>query len=211
MALPGSLGQNINRQFTDDNGVPLADGFLVFKIAGLSTLKNVYTTAALNVAWTSPLPLDSAGRATYYMAPGGYDITVYNASMVQQYVVEDVEDVGQTFLATLGWQFAQGSQSVATGYTVLSTDYFVTINAGAGGNVNLPPAADRSDTSGNAPPLVLKNMGANAVTITPDGTETIDGVTGTYTIPAAASPNFPAITLYSDGISNYWIAASHGL
>jgi len=59
--------------------------------------------------------------------------------------------------------------------------------------------------------LTIKNMGTEALSITPDGADTIDGLNAVYTVPAASSPNFPAITLVSDAVSDYFIVSSHGL
>lgn len=49
-------------QFFNNNGVPLAGGFIHTYLAGTTTNAATYTTSAGNVAHTNPIVLDSAGR-----------------------------------------------------------------------------------------------------------------------------------------------------
>lgn len=207
MSLPGTLLYWLDRQFKDDNGVPLALGSIKPLVTATSTPKALYADAALSMPLSLPsVALDAAGRVTAFMDSGGYDFEVYDANSNLLYTVEGVEDPGRTFLASIGNQFASGPGTVTDGYTVLSTDQFVEVDSSAGATtINLLAAADYGLV------LTIKNMGANTVAVTPDGAETIDTVASAFTLPAASSPTFPSIVLLSDGISNWKIQASHGL
>lgn len=49
-------------QFFNNDGVPLAGGFLYTYAAGTTTPQNTYTTQTANVAHSNPIVLDAAGR-----------------------------------------------------------------------------------------------------------------------------------------------------
>lgn len=49
-------------QFFNNNGVPLAGGFIYTYLAGTNTPSATYTTSAGNIAHSNPIVLDSAGR-----------------------------------------------------------------------------------------------------------------------------------------------------
>lgn len=211
--LPGSYGgPQFNQQFFDDDGEPLALGSLTFYSTGTVTPKDTFTTSERDIANDNPLDLDAAGRATFFLTSGGYDILLKNedGDTVRTYLY--VEDIALTFFEGLGNTFTEGSKTVSGTYAVLATDNLITADSASAVTVNLPTAAIRSSASaGNGLPLIIKNLGAGAVAITPNGSETIDGETGAYTLPAAADPEFPSVWLLSDGISGWYIAASHGL
>jgi hypothetical protein len=188
--------------------IRLAGGSIVPFVAGSDpgTPKLLYADADLTTPLATTVVLDTAGRVTAFMASGGYDFEVYDSDDVLQYTVLGVEDIGLTWLSTIGQQFATGSKSVTSGYTILDTDQLVTVDTTSGAaTINLLPAADYGLV------LTIKNMGANTVAVTPDGSETIDGVASAFSIPAASSPTFPSIVLISDAVSGYFIQASHGL
>lgn len=210
MSLPGSLVPWVNAQFTDDTGVPLANGSVEFFATGTATHKDTFAQADLAPASTNanPLSLDSGGRATIFLETGGYDVFVYDADAVLIRTVAGVEDVGATFLSTIGTTFATGATNVTSGYTVLSTDYFVTVASTGGANpclINLPSAASHTQ------PVGIKNLGLVALSIVPNGSDTIDGTLTSFTVAAASSPTYPSVWLLPDGISTWWIASSHGL
>ncbi len=58
-----------NFQLFDDQGDPLAGGFLHVYIAGGSTPHDTWTTSDLNVGNDNPIELDSAGRGIAYVNP----------------------------------------------------------------------------------------------------------------------------------------------
>lgn len=58
------------------------------------------------------------------------------------------------------------------------------------GNATLPTAASYANAavnSGRVPELIVKNTTNAAITVTPAGTETIDGQSGAYTVPAKSA------------------------
>lgn len=209
MSLPGALLPNLNRELFDADGVsPLAGGSIVPLVAGSDpgTPKLLYSDADRTDPLPTTVPLDSSGRVTAFMGPGGYDFLIYDADNGFLGSVLGIQDIGLTWLSTIGQQFATGSKSVTSGYTILDTDQLVTVDTTSGAaTINLLPAADYGLV------LTIKNMGANTVAVTPDGAETIDGVASAFSIPAASSPTFPSIVLLSDSVSGWWLQASHGL
>lgn len=66
----GTVSPVARQQFFDNNGDPLAGGWLCSYEAGTTTLANTYTTSALTTANSNPLVLDAAGRATIFLSPG---------------------------------------------------------------------------------------------------------------------------------------------
>jgi len=66
----GTVSPVARQQFFDNNGAPLAGGWLCAYEAGTNTLADTFTTSALNVANGNPLVLDAAGRATIFLSPG---------------------------------------------------------------------------------------------------------------------------------------------
>jgi hypothetical protein len=125
-----------------------------------------------------------------------------DADAVTLWVRDEIEG-WNVFPQTWGNLLTAGASNVTTGYTVLDTDRLVTVDSSGGATViNLLAAGDATQ------PLTIKNLGTNTVTVTPDGTDTIDGLTS-FVIAAASSPTFPSIMLASDGVSAWWILASH--
>jgi hypothetical protein len=119
-----------------------------------------------------------------------------------------VEDVGATFLDELGVTFATGATNVTSGYTVLSTDYLVTVDSSGGADpclINLPAA------SAHTQPLAIKNLGTTALSIVPNGSDTLEASLSSFSVPAASTPTFPTVELVPDGVSTWYVRASHGL
>jgi len=205
MSLPFSFRVgDLNAQFFDDDGVPLAGGFVHTLEAGTSDEKDTYADAD-TVSPTvnqNPVPLDSAGRCTMFLEAGAYDFEIMDSNSVVLRVVSGVEDIGLTFLTTLGQQMAEGSRDVTSGYTVLATDNTITVDSDSGPNpaiINLPPVADRGQD------VVTINLGAIPIALTPNGSETINFVAAAYDISASASPTLSSVTLRPDGSSNWLV------
>lgn len=62
----------LKQSFTDNNGVPLAGGFLYSYTAGTSTPQATFTDATGSVPNTNPIVLDAAGRANVWLGTGSY-------------------------------------------------------------------------------------------------------------------------------------------
>lgn len=67
------------KQFTDERGIPYANGSLYSYDAGTGTLHPTYADAALSTPNTNPVQLDAAGRAIVFMDQTIYRFTLKNA------------------------------------------------------------------------------------------------------------------------------------
>ena len=206
---PGALFPNPNIQWFDDDGAPLAGGKLYFFITQTSTPEDTFAQSDLDPLSvnTNPIILNASGRADVpiFLNPIGYTVTLTDADDVEIWSRDDIEG-DNVFPATWGNLLAEGSKSVTTGYTVLDTDRLVTVNSASGvTTVNLLPAGDATQ------PLTIKNVSTHIVNVTPDGTDTLEGTAAAYAIPAVSGVVQPAIMLVSDGVSAWYITASHGL
>ena len=210
MALPGALIPWIEMRWLDTTGAPLVGGLVYTYTAGTSTPKATYTDSELTVAHTNPIVLDAYGRpaSPIFLAAGGYKFIVYDQAADLQYTVDDVEDIALTWLSDIGETFATGATNVSSGYTVLATDYLITVASTGGANpcvVNLPTVVGRGQA------VAVKNVGTVPLSITPNGVETIDTVASVFTVPPASSGLKPTVWLAPDGVSNWMILASHAL
>lgn len=201
----------IEARFLDADGNPNAGGKIYSYTAGTTSPQPTYTDVDLEVEHTNPIILDAEGRppgGVIYMARAGYKFVVTDANDVELYPVDNVEDVGATFAGNIGLVLYSGGKDVTSGYTVLNTDRFVTVDSDGGANpcvINLLPASQATQ------PVTIKNLGAIALAVTPNGVDTIEGIAAAFTVPAASSPTFPSILLVPDGVSAWWMLASHGL
>lgn len=203
MSLPFSLIAGPNNQFTDDNGDPIAGGFIQTLESGTATLKDTYSSpdTVSPTVNQNPCPMDSSGRVLMYGESGSYDLEIMDANSVVLYTIT-WQDVGLTFLSTLGVQLAEGSRDVVSGYQLLSTDNTITVDSTGGANpcvINLEAVADRGQD------LVIQNLGTVPLAITPNGAETINAVAAAYAVTASASPRLSTVTLRPDGSSNWLV------
>jgi hypothetical protein len=210
--MPAALLPWVKPQFTDAEGHPVAGGQLYSYVAGTTTPQPVYTDVDLAPAHAHPNPilLNAAGMATsaIYLLPTGYKFTLTDADDVPLWTVDQVEDVGAVFAGGLGTALAAGGKDVTSGYTVLATDRLVTVASTGGANpcvVNLLPCADASQ------PLAIKNTGTIPVSVTPNGSDSLEGASAAFTVPAASGTTRPTVWLVPDGVSAWHILASHGL
>lgn len=89
MAATGFLSPQV--QFFDDDGVPLAGGFLYSYTAGTSDLQDTYSDSDLSVPNENPVELDSAGRAVIYLDPTpAYKFILKDADLVTVWTQDDV-------------------------------------------------------------------------------------------------------------------------
>lgn len=213
MDITGALFFNARPVFlgpdTDDGGAiaPLADGFIYFYLAGTSTPEDVFADTDLSTPLSNPVELDADGRPpAIYLSPVSYKVVVTDRDLVTVYTLDGYRDVSQVVLATLGAALGEGAADVTSGYAVLQADHTIEVASTGGPNpcvVNLQPAGERTW------PLCIINKGTVALAVTPDGAETINGIAGAFTIPAAASPVFPSAVFMPRSSSNYVLQASH--
>ncbi|HEX2594702.1 MAG TPA: hypothetical protein VHL34_24580 [Rhizomicrobium sp.] len=213
MTLPLAMLPWTERRFlkvTDDGLVPNAGGFVYFYETGSpETPLSTYKDQNSDDANTNPIELDADGRTPFpvFIQATGYRVVVTDSDDIELYSEEFVEDIGQTFLAQSAVIQSQGSTATSSPYTVATTDNTVLVNsADVTFVLQLPTCASRGT------PLVIKNMSSvSTVRVTPSGAETIDGVASYYSLATSSTPNFPTITLNSDGVSNWIIASSHAI
>lgn len=211
MALfPGALCPWVEMRFLSATGEPLVGGQLYSYVVGTSTPQATYTDVDLLVPHANPIVLDAAGRpaSPIYLSPNGYKFILHDADDDEVWTLDKVEDIGQVFASTFGLVLSGGGKNVVSGYTVVDTDRLVTVDSTGGADpclINLLAAADALQ------PVTVKNLGDVVLAVTPDGSDTIDGLAAAYTVPVAVSPLFPAITLVSDGVSSWYIVSSHGV
>lgn len=212
MAIIGGLCPWLDEQLHDDNGDPLAGGFVEFFVSGTSTHKDTFSTSDLDPTGvnSNPVQLDSAGRppVSIFLEAGGYDANIYDANMVLVNSITAFEDIGQTLLASFGQTNVSGARNVVSGYLVLDSDNLITVDGSGGPDptiINLQAVVDRTQT------LVVKNVGSTGVSLVPNGTDTIELSLASYALAAASGPIFPTVTLGpSVDDSSYLILSDHG-
>ncbi len=214
MPLPLPLIPTPKQRFwvIDDEGIQPCTGSLAFFVAGTDTPAAVFADPQGDVSLGVIVNLEDDGYAPpiYLDTSFAYKVILFaeeDAGGAQIWEVDGVEDVGASFLEDLGVIQTDGSKGVETGYEVTPDDNLITVNelVTDPAVIVLQVAADRTT------PLTIKNLGATEVAITPQGSDQIENAIGPYTIPAGVAPNFPTITLNSNGVSIYYIMSSHGL
>jgi hypothetical protein len=135
-------------QFFDNNGVPLAGGFIYTYAAGTTTALATYTTISGNIANSNPIVLDAAGRTPQeiWLTVGfGYKFVLKNASDSQ---IGSYDNIPSNALPP----FANDASSVAyeqgyqvtAGAFVVGKSYLIT----AVGNTNFVSIGAASNTVG---------------------------------------------------------------
>lgn len=203
----------IPAQFFDANGDPLAGGLVYTYAAGTTDPEATYSESDLNAgsARTNPIVLGDDGRPedglAIYIQPIMYRFDVHNSDDVLLYTVDDVGDRGYINTVYAGAQQTEGGDTERTGtYDMVATDRMIRFDtSGGAGTLNLLAAAEYSQI------VVVKNMSTNTIAVTPDGSDTIEGIAAAFTIPAASSPTFPTLQLAPDDSGDgWWIVGSHG-
>lgn len=210
--MPAALLPWVKPQFSDAAGNPVASGKLYAFVAGTTTPQPTYNHVDLadEHANSHPILLNTAGEATtnIYLLPTGYKFRLDDAANVTLWTVDDVADPGAVFAAGFGTALTEGGKAVTSGYTVLASDRLVTVASTGGPSpcvINLLAVSDATQA------VVIKNTGTIALSVVPHGSDTLDGVNAAYSVPAAASPQQPAVWLAPDGVSAWYVLASHKL
>jgi hypothetical protein len=208
--MPGSLISWIEQRTALADGEPNALGSLETFIAGTSTPAVTYADADLQTANPVVLDLGADGRPTVdvFMAAHYYKVICKNAAGATLYTVDGVGSPGDIYAATYGVITTEASAlDEVSGFTV-TDETFVTMDSTGGASpcvVILPAAADYTKA------VTIKNMGTIALAITPNGSDTIDGIAAAYAVAASASPLFRSVTLMSDGVDAWWVMGSVGV
>ncbi len=213
MTLPLALMPWLTPPFmvdTADGLVPNEGGKIwTYEAGSPSTAQATYQDQDGDTAHSNPITIDANGSVpsdAIFLLPTGYRVLITDADAVPLVDLAFVEDVGSAFLDQSAVIQSQGTDATTSPYIVTDDDNTVTVSSATDPFVvQLPAAADRGT------PLIIKNLSAIAVRVTPDSAETIEGIAAYFAIGSAVSPNFPTITLLSDGVSNWILSSSHGL
>ena len=156
--------QGIFRAF-DELGAPLAGGKVYTYVAGTSTNKDTFTTETGDVANANPVILDSEGYAQIWLESGSYKFVVDSSTDVNQYTTDNI--VGDS---TGGYASAVFTLSANT--VINSTYQNSLLICDTSITLSLIAAA----TAGEGFVFTVKNTSTGDVTIDPDASELIDGV-----------------------------------
>jgi hypothetical protein len=184
--MAGALLQNGKQQFIDINGKPLVGGLVYFYIPNTLTPKNTWKDAALTILNTNPVVADSRGQAVIYGA-GIYRqiLKAANGNTIWDQPVSTGGSggYGQTITVSDSPYTQQAGDSVL----------FCDVSGGAI-TINLLAAS----IFGAQLSIKVKGTATNQVTVTPNGSDVIDGA-AYYRL----ADNNQAITIASDLVS-YW-------
>lgn len=103
--------------FVDTNGAPYAGGSLTFYASGSTTPQDSYSDA-IGTPNLNPLTLDSAGRATVYLAPKAYSIVLKDSAGVTIWTIDPVFG----YALTSDYGLCGGRLTLTTGVPVTSSD-----------------------------------------------------------------------------------------
>lgn len=177
-------------QFFDGTSTTYPNARLSTYVAGTSTPLSVYTSAALDVAHSNPVVAASTGifAPIYIGSSSSYKFVLADEDSVILRTADNIQSANY-FQNNFGSVMSAGSRNVTGGYVLLVTDRTVTVASSGATTFNL--LASSSFTSD----VTVKNMLAGTVVVTCNGAETIDGSLASFTLEAAGTPVFPAVTL----------------
>lgn len=214
-AIPGALMPFVTLQFLklDDDGVlvPNAGGFVEFRATDLVTLQNTYTSSALTTPNDNPIELDADGRPPnpiFLLNTALYSVFVYdednNPADVGSTPLSSINGIGnpaEITLNTLGVVQSTGTVTSSSPYTLQSTDNAIYIEFASSGTVQLLSAALYKR------PLLIVNRTASTQSVTPASGQTINAGAAdvSFTMAAGSWPNYPALLLISDGVSDWTV------
>ena len=203
MTLPLNVTPVAVRKFTNADGSPMTGGTLNYFITGTTTPLAVFADADGNTSLGTIVdigdlgyPITSGNAITAIYPPlGGYKEVLKDADGNTVYTADLIENVAETFLGTQANIQTEGSKAVTGTYTMVAGDNLITSNAAT---VNLLPADDVGTL------VIVQSVGSGATSVVPNGSDTINGISGAKALAGAVSPSFPALFLYSDGVSNWY-------
>lgn len=163
---------NPKATFLDDNGHPIALGFIYHYVPGTTTPRDTYTDVLLTVPNANPVALDAAGRATIFYDPTlSYKIVVKSATLVTIYTQDNVVEPNQGANISLdgttwtGRVLSVMSATAGIGLSLTGDSFTTTLNKAASGT---HPGFTGTLFS---PPTI----GGGGATVTAASTVTIDG------------------------------------
>lgn len=170
-----TLSPYVFRQELDNNGNPLSGGKIYTYEAGTTTPKATYTDSTGNTANANPVILDSAGRASIWLGDGGYKFVLKTSADV---TISTVDNIGGSSDTAFG-----GQVNALSSNTIINSTYQNSVNVCTGTfTLSLLAVAD----AGEGFYFIVKNQGSGVITIDPDTSEQVDGVSS-ITIGAGLS------------------------
>ena len=92
-----SYPPQFNQQFLDDDGTPLAEGYLYTYVAGTTTGQTTYSDPDLGSTNTNPIELDAAGRCDLFLTPNlEYDLVLKRSDFSSVKTFESVVGAAST-------------------------------------------------------------------------------------------------------------------
>lgn len=92
-------------QFFNNNGVPLAGGFIYTYLAGTTFNAATYTTSAGNIAHSNPITLNSSGRVPtgeIWLTNGiSYKFSIYDSSSVLIGTFDNIQGINNAFFTNI--------------------------------------------------------------------------------------------------------------
>jgi hypothetical protein len=191
-------------QFFDSNGDPLNGGLIRIYDAGTTNARTVYQDDGQATPWSQPITLTSAGRltASIYVPSGDWKFVLTTAADTGFATPIISEDNIPGAVAAADASFARPQTPVITkgaNYTITTDDIgsiFVADATGGAFTLTLPAAGDVEDGQGVR---VMQEGTGGAVTIAPNGSDTINGAS-TFVL----RPQYGWVDIISDGAD--WVA-----
>ncbi len=166
----------------DNNGDPLSGGLLYTYEAGTTTNKDTYTDEGEGTTNANPVVLDSNGYADVWLGSGTYKFVLKDSGGTELWTVDDVVGQGAT-----GFLSSVVTQTTGLNLTASYKDNLICCTSAVG--ITLLSAV----TAQEGFAFVVKNDSSGDVTVTPDGSETIDGSATKVLSPSESA------TIVSDG------------
>lgn len=181
-------------QVFDGNGDPLAGAKLYFYDTGTLDAKNTYSDNALSTPNANPVVADSAGRfGDIFLEAGTYRVVLKDSNDVE---IWDRDPVAGG-LATTG-----AVDEETSGFSIIADDNTKVMAVDAsGGAVTAAVLSAATAGEGYEVTVVKTDSSTSAVTIDPNGAETIGGA-ATYTLTLENE----SVTFRSDGTN--WVIVS---
>lgn len=194
-------------QFSDENGAPLAGGFVYTYEAGTLNPRTTYTTAAETTANPNPIVLDASGQANIFLQAGlGYKFVLQNSLATVIWTVDNVTAAGTMSLQNASNVNITGG-TIGAGVTLNAT-----VNVAAGnivGAVAIANGGTGQTTAATArAALGAAASGANTDITSVGGSTTIN----TYSIGYRDIPSIVATGAYviTAGINGHCIDITTG-
>ncbi len=192
MAQATYLFRKQGEQFCDANGAPIAGGRLYYYQAGTTSQGITYLEQTGTIANSFPITLDSSGRiATPVYLTTLYDfketLTDPNGNAIAPWPFDNIPKAQQTITPVTGFErlyqpwvlVNSGNSPYSIPASAAGTAYECDCSGGA---VSLLLPAISTTQTGTGFTIKKTDISANTVTVTPNGADLVDGLTGVVTL-----------------------------